>query len=171
MTELAVTAIGADRPGIIARVTGVLRERGANLEDSSMTILGGHFAIMLIVSCEADPRLLEGALTEACADLGLTVTVRPVGPGAASGPPTHALTVYETDRPGLVHDVASALAALDVNVTDLETRLLEGEHLVYAMMFEVALPAGVDSDAVAGAVRERVGAAEVNLAPLEVGTF
>jgi hypothetical protein len=57
--ELAVTAVGADRPGIIARVTRVLYEHGGNLEDSSMTILGGHFAIMLLVDAPTDAATLE----------------------------------------------------------------------------------------------------------------
>ena len=51
--RLAVTAIGADRPGIVAAVTGVLTDHGGNIEDSTMSILGGHFAMMLVVA-EAD---------------------------------------------------------------------------------------------------------------------
>jgi glycine cleavage system transcriptional repressor len=171
MAELAVTAIGADRPGIIARVTGALLEHGGNLEDSSMTILRGHFAIMLLVSADSEPAALERALAQAAEDLGLTVTVRPVGAGAESPPATHVLTVYETDRPGLVHHVATALADLDVNVTDLSSRLLQGERAVYAMVYEVAVPPGVDAAAVEQAVDAAVPGAEVNLRPLDAGTF
>src|SRR5688572_10850866 len=98
MAELAVTAIGADRPGIIARVTRVLLEHGGNLEDSTMTILRGHFAIMLLVRTDADPVALESELADATADLGLVVTVRPVGEGAQSAPATHVLSVYGSDR-------------------------------------------------------------------------
>ena len=43
MPSLAVTVIGRDRPGIIAEVTGVMAGLGGNLEDSSMTLLRGHF--------------------------------------------------------------------------------------------------------------------------------
>ena len=43
--QVAVTAIGADRPGIVAAVTGVLVEHGANIEDSSMTILRGKVIV------------------------------------------------------------------------------------------------------------------------------
>ena len=48
MPHVAVTALGADRPGIVAAVTGVLMRHGGNLEDSAMTNLGGHFAMMLV---------------------------------------------------------------------------------------------------------------------------
>ncbi len=49
MPSLAVTVIGRDRPGIIAEVTGVMAGLGGNLEDSSMTLLRGHFTWTLIV--------------------------------------------------------------------------------------------------------------------------
>jgi glycine cleavage system transcriptional repressor len=138
--ELAVTAVGADRPGIIARVTRLLHDHGGNLEDTSMTILGGHFAMMLLVTADAEPAALEQALAVGTADLGLVVSVRPVGGGHASPPPTHMVSVYGSDRPGFVAAVAEALADRSVNVTDLSTRVLEGESTVYAMMLEVALP-------------------------------
>src|SRR5947209_8005026 len=54
MAHFAVSAVGADRPGIVAAVTGVFVEHGCNLEDTSMTILRGHFAMMLIVAAPDD---------------------------------------------------------------------------------------------------------------------
>lgn len=171
MGELAVTAIGADRPGIIARVTGVLRDRGGNLEDSTMTILGGQFAIMLLVTIDADPGALEAALAEATADLGLFVTVREVGQGHDSAPPTHVLSAYGSDRPGIVHGLAVRLAEQGVNVTDLTTRLLEGERPVYAVMMEISLPDGQDGDSLAAALAAEVDAVEVSIHPLDVTTY
>jgi glycine cleavage system transcriptional repressor len=169
--ELAVTAVGADRPGIIARVTGVLYEHGGNLEDSSMTILGGHFAIMLLVSVDADAATLEADLVEATGDLGLVVAVRPVGPGAHSGPATHVLSVYGTDRPGIVHSVSSALAEAGVNVTDLTTRVIDGERAVYAMMLEISLPEGLAPDEVTSSLLRDVSDVEASIHALEVETF
>ncbi len=169
--QLAVTAIGADRPGIIARVTGVLRDRGGNLEDASMTILGGQFAIMLLVSGDLEPEALEAALQEATADLGLVVTVRAVGPGATSPPATHVLSVYGTDRPGIVAEVSAVLAEAGVNVTDLTTRVLEGERSVYAMMLEIALDDPERADDLLAAVLERVDDVDASIHPLDVETF
>ena len=50
MPHFALSAIGRDRPGIVAAVTGVLLGHGANLEDSQMTILRGHFTMTLVVA-------------------------------------------------------------------------------------------------------------------------
>lgn len=172
MAELAVTAIGADRPGIIARVTGVLADHGGNLTDSSMTLLGGHFAIMLLVDLDADAAELERTLADATADLGLVVSVGEVGEGATDASmPTHVLTVYGTDRPGIVRDASTALAERDVNVTDLTTQLLPSEQAVYACAMEVAVPATVDPVEVAEAVRAAVGDVEVSITPLDIETL
>ena len=52
LTHFAVTVISKDRPGIVADISEVLYRLGCNLEDSSCTMLGGDFAIILIVSHE-----------------------------------------------------------------------------------------------------------------------
>ena len=171
MAELAVTAIGADRPGIIARVTEVLYDHGGNLLDSSMTILAGHFAIMLPVETDAAPETLERDLSERTADLGLVVSVRPVGAGAQTAPATHVVSVYGSDRPGIVHEVAEVLFAKGVNVTDLTTRVLGEGGDVYAMMMEVSLPEGVDPDELSGQISAAVPDVEVSVHPLDVETF
>jgi predicted amino acid-binding ACT domain protein len=43
---------GKDRPGIIAGATGVLYAAKANLEDISMTILEGVFAMIVVVAVQ-----------------------------------------------------------------------------------------------------------------------
>lgn len=173
MVQLAVTAVGADQPGIIARVTGVLLEHGGNLHDSTMTILGGQFAIVLLVEAEADPAEVEHDLAEATSDLGLVVTVRAVGEGADSPPSTHMLSVYGADRPGIVHRVATHLAERAINVTDLTTKVLEGERPVYAMVMEISLPDGLHPEDVAASLRQGEGddAIEASIHPLDVTTF
>lgn len=149
MHELAVIAIGADRPGIVATVAEVLRDRGGNLEDSAMTILGGHFSMMLLVATEDDAETLHRELSEATAELGLTVSVSPVGEGHAGAEPTHVLSVYGADRPGLLAGVSRSLADAGVNITDVETRLLSpgGDAPVYAMLLELVLPEGMTEQA------------------------
>ena len=59
MTSLAITVVGHDRPGIIAQAAEVLSLCGMNLEDSSMTLLRGHFAMTLICAGEADAAQVE----------------------------------------------------------------------------------------------------------------
>jgi glycine cleavage system transcriptional repressor len=160
VAHFAVTAIGVDRPGIVAAVTEVLVEHGCNLEDTSMSILRGHFAMMLVVAApdglEADG--LEAALAGATSQLDLVVSVR-----AIAEPPPHpepageswTVSVYGADRPGIVHRIASVLAEEGVNIVDLTTRVVgEDEQAVYAMLLDVTLPAGAPGAAVGGRLEE-----------------
>jgi glycine cleavage system transcriptional repressor len=145
---VAVTAIGIDRPGIVAGVTEVLYHAGCNLEDATSTILRGHFSMVLIVSTPQglEPGTLEERLGEVARRLELVITVRPVSETHAEAvAPTHMLSVYGSDRPGLVYRVADFVARAGGNITDLESRVIGSEDSpVYALMLEIALPGDAD---------------------------
>lgn len=146
MTLQAITVIGHDRPGIIAETTGVLAELGLNLEDSTMTLLRGHFAMMLICAGPAGSAEIESALAALTADGALTVSVREVPEQSAQGPvgSSYILTVHGGDRPGIVSAVVAEVARVGGNITDLTTRLA-GE--LYLLIAEVDIPSGVDDSA------------------------
>lgn len=174
MQELAVTAIGADRPGIVAAVAAVLREHGGNVEDSAMTILGGQFAMMLLVATETDPDTLHAALESAGAEMGLTITLAAVGAGHDSPAPTHVLSVYGSDKPGILAGVSHTLAHAGANITDLETRLLSADDdPVYAMAVELVIPEAVGVEAIAQALAGTCTELGVDhtLRPLDTTTY
>src|SRR5690606_37736395 len=148
----AITVLGHDRPGIIAWTTDRLAGLGLNLEDSSMTLLRGHFAMTLICAGAAGDEAIVDALEPLSADGTLTVTVRevpreeaPVAPGTQ-----WVLTVHGGDRPGIVSTVVGQVAAVEGNITDLTTRLA-GE--LYLLVAEVSLPEGVDTAALEAAIK------------------
>jgi glycine cleavage system transcriptional repressor len=138
---IAVSAIGNDRPGIVAGVTKVLYEAGVNLEDATSTILRGHFTMTLVVRApvDVDAGVLEERLAEVAEDLGLVVTARPVDDAQLDVPqPTHMISVYGTDRPGIVFRVTDVLARRGANVTDFTSRMIGSTvSPVYAVMLEV----------------------------------
>jgi glycine cleavage system transcriptional repressor len=149
--ELAITVIGPDRPGIVADVAEALAAVGANLTDSTMTRLRGHFAMTLICTgptAEAASQALEPLD-------GVTTAVRPVQPeadAAGAGEPW-VVSVHGADRLGIVAAVTRVVAAEGGNVTDLSTRLVGN---LYVLIAEIDLPAGVADElaeqlAVAGA--------------------
>lgn len=162
MPHYAVSAVGADRPGIVAAVTGAFVEHGCNLEDTSMTILRGHFAMMLIVDAPGDVTAeeLEGALGAAAAAFDLVVSVRPIDDGVPVSPQGEewSVSVYGADQPGIVHRMASTLAAAGANIVDLVTRVIgDPERPVYAMVIDVTLPPGVDAAELGAQLRELAG--------------
>lgn len=150
LSHFAVTIISKDRPGIVADTTEVLFRLGCNIEDSSCTMLGSDFAMILIVTHDkpfpkarlADEfRLLQERT-------GLVVHLRTlheeeIRPVIEVGE-LCLISVYGSDRPGIVYRVTRALADRKVNVTDLNTRLIgTKEAPVYVLMLEAILPAGM----------------------------
>jgi len=166
MPQLALSAVGEDRPGIVAATTGVLLRHGVNVEDSRMSILRGHFAMTLILGVPegTDRRSLSEDLDAVAADLGLEAlalsAVEPLAQAAAE--PTHVVSIYGVDHPGIVHHATRVLAEHRVNITDLETRLVEGdgEPSLYALLIEVAVPDDVDAADVDRALAE-IAASEI----------
>jgi glycine cleavage system transcriptional repressor len=152
VTLHAITVLGHDRPGIIAETTRGLAELGLNLEDSTMTLLRGHFAMTLICAGTASDAEIQDALVPLTADGTLTVTVREVPEehvDAMDATPW-VLTVHGGDRPGIVSSVVNEVAAVGGNITDLTTRLA-GE--LYLLVAEIDLPSGVDVAGVEAAIR------------------
>jgi glycine cleavage system transcriptional repressor len=143
--SLAITVVGHDRPGIIARTAEVLSAYRMNLEDSSMTLLRGHFAMTLICAGEAAPGEVEQALV-AAVDPSLSVTVRAVPEEDEPIPvgSTHLVTVHGADRLGIVARLAGTIAAAGGNITDLTTRLTGS---LYVLVAEVDLPPAADAAA------------------------
>jgi glycine cleavage system transcriptional repressor len=148
-----LTAFGKDRPGIVAAVTQVLFECGGNVEDASMTRLGGEFVLMLVTALPA--KITSGALQKVLhpleKKLGLQVSAKAIPSAMAhSGKRAEArylISVYGTDKPGIVYQVAKALAERKVSITDLHTRSLGGAGSpVYIMLLEVQIPPALDLD-------------------------
>lgn len=153
VTLLAITVLGHDRPGIIAETTEQLATLGLNLEDSSMTLLRGHFAMTLICAGDVAVPTVERALAPLAADGTLTVTVREVPeerPEQALGS-AWVLTVHGGDRAGIVSTVAKAIAEVGGNITDLTTRLAGDLYLLIA---ELDLPVATDVAALEGVLRD-----------------
>lgn len=143
-----VTALGQDRPGIVAGVTQVLYKLGCNLEDSAMTRLESEFAIMLIFSAPA--KITEQRLAQAFAPAGkslkLAIHIKPLTSKESAAPKKagvpFVISIYGADRAGIVFQVAQSLAKAKVNITDVHThRSSSAGPTLYAMLLEVEAPA------------------------------
>jgi glycine cleavage system transcriptional repressor len=147
VSELAITVIGHDRPGLIADVTEVLAGLGMNLTDSTMTRLRGHFAMTLV--CAGTPQVpdVEAALAAVADGRTVLATVREV---EADSEPEQVgghfvVSVHGADRLGIVAAVTRGIAEFGGNITDLTTRLAGS---LYVVMAEFDLPPGTDDDMV-----------------------
>ncbi len=175
MTDIAVTVVGPDRPGIVADVSAALAKLHLNLTDSTMTLLRGHFAMMLICSPEPDAAEVTAdqvntALTPLTAPGHLIASARPLPdePGPETDGAPYTLVVHGADRLGIVAAITAVVARSGGNITDLTTRLVGSLYLLTA---EFDLPIGADADAMAidlATVAARLGVT-ANLSIAEAG--
>ena len=140
-----LTLVGKDKPGIVDTLTGLLAERGYNLEDSRMAVLGGEFAGMLLVAPGQEDRLVE-LLPEIERLTGMTVTMRETSTYSGGGGIPFLIHGYSMDHPGIVHALAHEVASFGANIEEMETTAtpapVSGTPL-FDVRMRIALPANV----------------------------
>lgn len=129
MSQHAVlTAVGEDRPGLVDSISAFILECGCNIEDSRMALLGGEFAMLILVTGEQPgiDKVLKGAAA-AGERAGLSVHARatqaPRSGAHKGGAIPFEIEAYSMDHPGIVHRIAHYLAERRINVRALETRV------------------------------------------------
>lgn len=143
-----LSVFGKDRPGIIAEVTGLLFERGCNLEDVSMTILEGEFAMMMVVCL---PRTKQGPVEAGLKKLEkrsrlafywIPLQAKPKrGEQHQKNSQSYVISAIGRDQTGIVYQMSKVLARLKLNITDLNSRILgSGKNTLYALVLETDLP-------------------------------
>ncbi|HXH03976.1 MAG TPA: ACT domain-containing protein [Candidatus Competibacteraceae bacterium] len=145
--SLVLTVMGPDRPGLVDSLSRVVAEHGGNWLESRMARLAGQFAgILLVEAPEARALALRQAL-EGLAGEGLHVVVAG-GAAEASLAPCYFLTLelVGQDHPGIVRDIAHALAGCGVSIEELTTHRtsasMSGEMLFHAQA-RLRVPGGV----------------------------
>ncbi len=144
---LVITAVGEDRPGLVKTLSESILEIGANIDESRMALLGGEFAMILLVSGEQEAiERLQRALSEIGEKTGLTITGRETTPksaGEATLP--YEVTVVAMDHPGIVHSVTEFFSSRGINIRELSTSTYPAPHTgapMFSMEMVVDIPAG-----------------------------
>ena len=154
--HVILTAVGRDRPGIVADLAEMVFDLGCNLEDSSMVNLGSEFATMVLLSGQGDDLL--DRLHMACKHLeyekGMTIFLKPVEAGASPASPPggrpYRLHTMGEDKAGIVAKTARAISQAGGNILQLASRLRPAAATgtpLYEMEMRFDLPAGADIEA------------------------
>ncbi|NEX22755.1 amino acid-binding protein [Thiorhodococcus mannitoliphagus] len=164
-----LTLVGADRPGIVSRVTRVICELGCNLGEASMIRLGGNFTIMMMVSGEQPDEALLAALAPVAEEMDLRIHLDPSHGGLHHHlVPNYQVRVVGADRAGIVADVTEILASRGFNILELESDVAgELDRPVYIMSIQGYCGDTLESlDAALAPLRERD--VSVDVSPVDV---
>jgi glycine cleavage system transcriptional repressor len=144
---LVISALGKDRPGIVRNLTRPITEAGANILDSRMTILGGEFAILMMVEGDAGTiSALEEQLPAQQESLALTILTRRTDSRRAEQESLpYRVEVVSLDHPGIVSHLAEFFSNRHINIQDLDTDSYRAAHTgtpMFSASMRVHIPAG-----------------------------
>ena len=149
--HILVTAVGEDRPGIVSHLAEVITRHGANLEDSRMTVLGGEFAAIALVTVTENklPQLLKD-LEQLTKDKIHVTTRKTKAPNGEQYKNHSAFQISLTgaDHEGIVHKISSYLKNHHINIQSMETELVPAPETgtpLFCMNAIVIVPDSMDS--------------------------
>ncbi len=143
-----LSLVGKDRPGLVAQVSAALCKAGCNLGDSSMVRLGANFTIMVMVQWNGSAEQLETIVQPISQSLSLTPHIGELAGGMEHHvEPDVRISVYASDRLGIVEDVTTALAEAGLNILYLDSNTDQGEgseNKTYYLHIEGTVSRGLD---------------------------
>jgi glycine cleavage system transcriptional repressor len=132
---LVISALGLDRPGLVNELSRCVLDNGCNIADSRMTVLGGDFAVILLVTGNWNAvAKLEDQLPSLAERMTMTITSRRTAyreTGRNLLP--YAVDVVALDNPGIVHNLANFFSSREINIQDLTTTSYAAPHTGTAM--------------------------------------
>jgi glycine cleavage system transcriptional repressor len=145
--QLVITALGDDRPGIVDGLSDALFRHDLNIEDSRMSVLGGEFAVLLLVS--GSQQSIDGFIADT-ASLEQSLNMKILVKATSSEADTRAIVPYTVevvaiDHPGIVHKLASFFSSRHINIVDLNTERYAAAHTA-TPMFAVEMTIGIPAD-------------------------
>lgn len=152
---LVISALGKDRPGIVNTLSKAALDSGCNITNSRMAVLGGEFALMLLIhGSQTAVTEMERRLPGLERDLTLTITAKPTALRVPEQRwlPYH-VEVVAIDNPGIVHAITEFFSSRKINIEELETETYPAPvtaTTLFSLQMTVALPAAT----AIGALRE-----------------
>lgn len=147
---LVITCVGPDRAGLVGDLTGVIAQAGGNILDSRMALLGGEFAIIMLVDVAATgQQQLQADLESHAKAQELVIAVRDTSRTTAAAPGrSYRVRADTMDHPGIVQQVAAFFASHQCNIAELETSTWAAPHTgttMFTLDMEVSVPATLAS--------------------------
>ena len=147
--QLVLSALGKDRPGLVDELTGAVFASRCSIADSRMTVLGGEFAILLLIEGPWNQLAkLENQLAELERRLGLTIISKRTepAPDQAAGL-SYLVDVVALDHPGIVHKLSGFFSRRQINIIDLMTKTYAAPHTgtpMFSVQMHINIPADLN---------------------------
>lgn len=143
---LVITALGSDRPGIVNELANYITDHECNIEDSRMTVMGGEFAVMLMVSGNWNTiAKLQDHMPSLEQQLGMTIVTKNTESRHATGKILpYVAEVISIDHQGIVKNLANYFSTRNINIEEMTTNCYAAAHTgtpMFAVHMEIGIPA------------------------------
>ncbi len=147
-SQLVLSALGEDRPGIINELSRCVLNNGCNISDSRMTVLGGEFAILLLIDGNWNTiAKLEDQVAGLEERLGLSITTRRTARKATRKDLLpYGVDVVSLDQPGIVYNLAGFFSKRQINIQEMATSSYAAAHTgtpMFSVHLTIDIPASL----------------------------
>lgn len=148
-----LSAIGKDRPGLVADVSEVIYESGGNIEDSRMAQLRNYFSLLILFSTERQGVIenLSSGIKRLKEEKDIDVFYSPISledarPKEKEQMNYFKITTSGVDHAGIVFKICRLLASKNINIKNMETRShpsAESGTLLFEMDMDIEVPSSI----------------------------
>jgi len=144
---LVITASGEDKVGLVDRLSSKIAESGCNIEESRMAVLGGQFALIMLLSGPWNAlSKLDGQMEMLGDQLGLSIIHKRTQQRDRAQPAIpYRVEVVAMDHPGIVRNLAAFFSRNGINIEELQTDTYPAPH-TGTTMFSVIMTVGIHAD-------------------------
>ena len=121
--SVILTVVGSDRPGLTRAIADAVFAAGGNWLESHLSRLGGRYVGSVLVELPADRLGALEAAARAIDAVGLKVEILPSAQDDIRRGQPLGIEIVGQDRPGIVREVTTVLAGLEVNIEDFATAI------------------------------------------------
>ncbi len=153
--HILVSAIGADRNGLVRQVTKTVLDCGCNIAESRMATMGAEFVMLIMISGNWHTlSKLEDELAEVAKDTDLQITVRRTeAPQPSEDLVPYAVDLVSLDQPGIVNTLASFFSRQNISIAEMSSRSYAAAH-TGAPMFNLQMVISVPASTHIATLRE-----------------
>jgi len=149
MKHLVISALGADKPGIVKSIAKQVFDAGGNVAESKMSVLGDEFALIMLVSgSDASIEKIGELIPVLEKDLDLVIISKATNnTGKVESRVLYFIEVIAMDNPGIVHDITEFLSKKSVNVEELSTSNYPAAHtgtIMFSMEISISVPSEIN---------------------------
>lgn len=159
---IALTALGRDRPGLVADVSGAVTALGGNIVHVEQSSIYGLFSMLMLIEPHDLPPGLDlyrfaYELSLKGRDLGIDVKAEVVERDQAQpSKDVRVVTIVGSDKPGIMNAITRTIADAKANIERMQ-HVAQGDFMAFEIWIDVR---GADFDTLRHALRrtcERVG--------------